>query len=100
MPWLDREKKRAQLRAYYAAHREEKAAYFRRMRREHPERERARHIINREIREGRLERGSCEICGAVAEAHHDDYMEPLDVTWLCKSHHGKLHAEEKYGQPD
>jgi hypothetical protein len=45
------------------------------------------------IRDGRLIRKACQICGNLkAEGHHDDYDRPLEVQWLCKSHHGKLHA--------
>lgn len=41
-----------------------------------------------------LEKMPCEKCGAFpAEAHHEDYSRPLDVTWLCKSHHSRRHVE-------
>lgn len=34
----------------------------------------------------------CEICGAVpAEAHHQNYLAPYNVRWLCRSHHLLLH---------
>jgi hypothetical protein len=25
------------------------------------------------------------------EAHHNDYSKPLDITWLCRVHHGREH---------
>lgn len=35
----------------------------------------------------------CEGCGAVrAVAHHDDYVRPLDVRWLCPRCHRRHHA--------
>ena len=44
------------------------------------------------IKRGNLIRGSCEICGnEKADAHHDDYDKPLEVRWLCKSHHWEWH---------
>jgi ribosomal protein S27AE len=40
------------------------------------------------IQTGRLTRKPCEVCGAKSvEAHHDDYSKPLNVRWLCKTHH-------------
>lgn len=39
----------------------------------------------------------CERCGGEAIAHHDDYDKPLDVTWLCWSHHKTRHRELGWG---
>jgi hypothetical protein len=57
----------------------------------HPEQAVARHAVNNAVRDGRLERLPCEICGASAHAHHDDYAKPLDVRWLCPVHHKEAH---------
>jgi hypothetical protein len=41
-----------------------------------------------------LDRKPCEICGAEkADAHHDDYSKPLDVRWLCETHHSEHHRK-------
>jgi hypothetical protein len=41
-----------------------------------------------------LSRNPCSICGAErAEAHHPDYSKPLDVIWLCKTHHAQAHRK-------
>ena len=42
---------------------------------------------------GKMKRLPCERCDATAEAHHDDYTKPLDVTWLSKIHHQERHRE-------
>lgn len=47
--------------------------------------------VNNAIRDGRLTRQPCEQCGAVAQAHHDDYSKPLEVRWLCTKHHREWH---------
>lgn len=33
----------------------------------------------------------CEVCGASAQKHHEDYSRPLDVRWLCREHHLAVH---------
>lgn len=57
---------------------------------------RARGMVNDHIRRGTLERQPCEVCGANgSHAHHDDYDLPLEVRWLCSTHHAEFHAKEK-----
>ena len=53
----------------------------------------ARDYLNRLIRQGIVKRLSCEICGSDknVEAHHDDYERPLEVLWLCRTHHDERH---------
>lgn len=66
----------------------------------HPERASAKRAVMTEVRSGRLVRQPCEICGAAAQAHHDDYSKPLDVIWLCPNHHGERHRLlHRYGDP-
>ena len=44
---------------------------------------------------GDLVRKPCEICGDKnTQAHHDDYSKPLDVRWLCRSHHMMFHRNQ------
>ena len=35
----------------------------------------------------------CEICGITSniEKHHEDYSEPMEVRYLCKTHHLDIH---------
>lgn len=56
-----------------------------------PGRHEARIAVRNALRQGKLERHPCEVCGGRAEAHHDDYAKPLDVYWLCKAHHEQIH---------
>ena len=62
---------------------------------------RAAHIaVGNAIRDGRLMRQPCEVCGDVAQAHHDDYSKPLDVRWLCTTHHAEWHRHNTPLCPD
>jgi hypothetical protein len=48
------------------------------------------------LKAGTLRRGKCETCGSLrTEAHHDDYSKPLDVRWLCRGDHLRLHAQRR-----
>lgn len=53
-----------------------------------PDRHRAQLAVAVALRDGRLEKLPCEVCGAAesVEAHHDDLSAPLDVRWLCPIH--------------
>ncbi len=89
---------RAIRRAYYQRHAAEIAErnlVKRAAKREHAV---ARTKVQRAIAAGELVRGPCEIgddCFGAIEAHHDDYSKPLEVRWICKSHHMRMHAQEQ-----
>lgn len=52
----------------------------------------ARDYANRCIKKGILKKQPCSSCGSEkAEKHHSDYSKPLDVTWLCRHCHSRLH---------
>lgn len=61
-----------------------------------PEAYRAHYLVSNAIRDGRLKKEPCEICGENrVHAHHEDYSKPLEVRWLCVRHHAGLHAPAK-----
>lgn len=50
---------------------------------------------------GKIKRAlTCENCGSNKEidGHHEDYSQPLVVTWLCRSCHQKLHYMKDPGR--
>jgi hypothetical protein len=52
----------------------------------------ARSYLHVYIRRGKIVKGTCEVCQSVkVEAHHEDYTKPLQVRWLCRTHHMELH---------
>ena len=60
----------------------------------HPIEKRAHDAISLNIKKGNLVKKPCEVCGEkIVQAHHDDYLLPLEVRWLCIKHHHDLHKE-------
>ncbi len=56
----------------------------------------ARAAARHAAQSGKLAKAPCEVCGASkVEAHHDDYSQPLNVRWLCRTHHREHHAAER-----
>lgn len=45
----------------------------------------AMHKVSNALRDGRIKKEPCSICGSNIniQAHHSDYSKPLDVVWLC-----------------
>ena len=61
-------------------------------RKKNKEHRRCHSKISNAIRDNRLTRQPCRICGtAGGEAHHLSYDDPYNIDWLCKSCHTKLH---------
>jgi hypothetical protein len=70
--------------------------YLRERRKTDPEfakREDARIVVTIMLRHGWIHRGPCAVCGATerVEGHHPSYDKPLDVVWLCRTHHRSIH---------
>lgn len=71
-----------------------------RIRAESLDRRRANTAVERAVKAKKIESCPCIICKAPkAHAHHSDYNKPLDVMWLCPTHHKAWHriflVEEK-----
>lgn len=49
------------------------------------------------VKKGVIVRHPCIVCGSkrLVEGHHEDYNKPLDVIWLCQSHHRDIHEQKK-----
>jgi hypothetical protein len=63
-----------------------------RWKKNHPDRKKAQQILRKAVMNGFIKKQLCWVCGEKAEAHHPDYSSPLDVVWLCSSHHKQAHA--------
>jgi hypothetical protein len=64
-----------------------------------PEKRKAHSAVANALRDGKIERNPCEVCGGEnVQAHHHDYSKPLDVVWLCSAHHAQHHVDEREDQ--
>lgn len=96
----DRARHRLKHRKYRASGRQKeyskKAACLKKYRHSHPPVAKAHGAVHRAIRSGKLLRQPCEKCGAVpAQAHHPSYAAPLDVQWLCVTHHAEADVQRR-----
>lgn len=72
--------------------------YFENYRKLKPKVRIAQNTVNNAIRDGKLSKQPCEVCGSLeVHAHHCDYSKPLDVMWLCPIHHKAWHKENGAG---
>lgn len=61
-------------------------------RRANPAKYDAHLAVQRALNAGEIAKLPCEVCGdETVDAHHDQYDEPLNVRWLCRRHHTRLH---------
>lgn len=64
----------------------------RKYRKTNPDKYKAHTATNNAIRDGRLKKAPCVVCGREdVHGHHDNYARPLDVIWLCPPHHFERH---------
>lgn len=71
------------------------AAAAKRWAAKHPERRKANNLLDNAVRDGRvIPWPVCAVpeCCDKPHGHHPDYSRPLDVVWLCDSHHKAAHA--------
>jgi len=78
---------------YFQRNRRQRLEVNREYKRRNPEKCRAHLLVYRALKAGNSSRRPCEECGNEnSEAHHDDYTKPLEVIWLCRGCHQRLHA--------
>lgn len=87
---VDYEKKRFQTEK----RKKYKKLYDLRSKLKHPGKARARNKVAVALRNGRLTKLPCQVCGNLkVEAHHTDYRKYLDVMWLCRKHHMEIEGK-------
>ena len=87
-----RARKNAMRRDWAKANRGVMTESVRSWRSRYPAALRAERQVEHAVRTGHLSASPCEVCSDTdAHAHHDDYSKPLDVRWLCRTHHMGWH---------
>lgn len=67
-------------------------------RQRHREHAVAMYMVTNAIRDKKLIRQPCVVCGDdKVDAHHEDYYKPLEVEWLCRKHHLEKHGKQQNG---
>lgn len=75
---------------YYKKNSESVAATIRKSEARNPLRRKAYSLVNEARKSGRIVKPTnCERCNATGriEGHHEDYLKPLEVQWLCTGCH-------------
>jgi excisionase family DNA binding protein len=58
--------------------------------------EKCRQATQKLIYERKLIPEPCIICGETkVHAHHNDYSDPLNITWFCRKHHYDFHRKNR-----
>lgn len=64
----------------------------------YPNKASAHNAVEVALKRGSLVKGACEVCGDINSfAHHDDYLKPMVVRWLCRKHHAEWHRNNGEG---
>jgi|TARA_Y100000310_G_scaffold230871_1_gene233423 hypothetical protein len=51
-------------------------------------------LVQKALNKGIIKRKPCEVCSELkVDGHHEDYSDPLGITWLCRKHHRIWHVE-------
>ena len=73
---------------------EQATQYAKEHNKRHPEKARARSMVSNFLKQGKLQKAPCEVCGnPKSQAHHENYSKPLEVKWLCFQHHREAHGQ-------
>lgn len=75
------------------ARRKHSSAISKRWRKENPLAYKAQTAVSNALRDGNISKKPCRFCGSVRNihAHHNDYVNFLNVVWLCARCHHRMH---------
>jgi len=89
----NREERKARLKAQYIKHIDHYKLKAKEWRENNRHKKNAQSVLQTAVKTGKVLREPCVVCGEIkVEGHHFDYTKPLEVIWLCRLHHKRLHA--------
>jgi hypothetical protein len=73
--------------------------YYDEYKAKYPNEHKAHKLVRKAIFNKWIIKKPCEVCGSEdnVHAHHDNYLEPLSVRWLCCAHHKQWHRDNGEG---
>jgi hypothetical protein len=73
--------------------------YVKEYRLRYPNKYKAHCMVYNSIKAEKLYKEPCVVCGTDENvvAHHNDYLKPLNVVWMCQAHHCQWHKENGEG---
>jgi len=74
--------------------------YVKEYRAKYPNKYNAHGIVARAMRSGKLVKECCSKCDSTFSvvAHHDDYLKPLNIRWMCQACHVQWHTKNGEGK--
>ena len=93
-------KRKERVRQYHKANKTKVSAIKTRWIKNNPEKRAAHLAVQSALKKKLLTKQPCNVCGAPkVEAHHENYEQPLNVVWLCSTHHAEHHKNLKLNIP-
>ena len=82
------------IKLYASKYKEKTAVRKKRYRSVNKHKSTAHYLVSCALTTGELVKLPCHICDDPhSQAHHEDYTKPLEVMWLCQTHHSRRHEE-------
>lgn len=90
-----REKLKQMGKTYKKLYKYDRGLESKKYREKYPQRVKANRLLNEALKYNRVKKNEfCQVCGTVAViAHHYDYNKPLEVIWVCRQCHAKIHTK-------
>lgn len=92
LDYKKKRQKRQKLQSQTPQRKAQVLAAVKKYQKDNPLKNKARDDVKTAIRIGKIVKKVCAVCSSIdSVAHHHDYSQPLEVIWLCDTHHKEHH---------